>query len=149
MNQKYSNRYFQFLRGILICIVIFIHCMYENNNVYINIFNNSTYTYVTSQLNIMNMIYVLILIPIIVYAQNNYKTNKFTKGLEKIGDVSFVIYFIYYIIIMALQKFLLIKLNSFILQYLISFVITLVLSYFIAYLLQKIKNETIKKYIGI
>ena len=36
---KYQNRYFQFIRGILIYFVIFIHCMYENYNPYANIFN--------------------------------------------------------------------------------------------------------------
>ena len=34
-----KDKYFQFLRGILITLVILIHAMYENNNLYINCIN--------------------------------------------------------------------------------------------------------------
>ena len=72
-----SNKHLSFKRNYIVIIIILAIEIVVNLIIY-NL-NNETYSYVTSQLNIMNLLYVLAVIPIIICANENYKSNKFTK----------------------------------------------------------------------
>ena len=142
-----DNKHFSFKRNNILLISTLVIEIVVNLIIYN--FDSETYSYVTSQLNIMNLLYVLAVIPIIVGAKEKYRENKFTKIIEKIGDMSFAIYFIHYFIIKILQKIFMINTMNFILYYIVLSIFTLIISCFIIKMLEKITNERWKKYLGL
>lgn len=142
-----SNKHLSLKRSYIVLIITLAIEIVVNLIIY-NL-NNEVYSYVTSQLNIMNLLYVLAVIPLIICANENYKTNKFTKIIEKLGDMSFAIYFIHYFIIKILQKIFMINTMNFIFCYIILSILTLIVSSFIIKILEKITNDRWKKYLGL
>lgn len=110
--------------------------------------NTSTYNYVTSQLNICNMLYILVIIPIFLDRKSKYISSKINSVIEKIGDFSFGIYFIHILVLKVLGLiFEPIKLR-FILYYILMSISTLVISYILIYLFKKITKNKFDKYLG-
>lgn len=140
-----SNKYFKFKKIILIIVL----AVEITINIVIYNLNNEMYYYVTSQLNIMNLLYVLSVIPLIIFASKKYRENKLTKIIEKVGDMSFAIYFIHYFIIKLLQKIVNVNTINFILYYIVLSTLTLVISCIIIKMLGKIKNDKLKKCLGL
>ena len=117
-------------------------------NVYTYSKNPSLYPYVTSQLNICNMFYVLGIIPIIVDKNSKYTSSKISCIIEKVGDNSFGIYFIHLMVLKILRLFFRAFKFNFIIYYLIMSVSTLFVSYILIKLFKKITKNKFNKFLG-
>lgn len=129
-----------FLLAILIVAII--------TNIFIYNTNYSLYSYVTSQLNICNMFYVLGIIPIILGLKSRYNSSKINSLIEKIGDLSFGIYFIHILVLEVLKMIFKFTNFNFILYYLLMSISTLAISYILIYLFKKVTKSKFDKYLG-
>lgn len=121
-----------------IILIIFTLTLSIVTNLSIYNIDNKTYSYATSQLNIFNLLYVLSIVPLLIYLKKIYRKNMLTNFIEQIGDYSFSIYLIHYAIIILLKKIVEPNNFNFIFNYLILFGLTLIISYLISKLLNKI-----------
>ncbi len=132
--------------NIILTIVMLLLSIIGNNIIYY--INSSNYSYACSQLNILNMMYVVCLIPVILNYDSKYKTTKVTKIFESIGDNSYGIYFIH-IIFLNIISVIIKKLNmNFLIYYIITTCITLFVSYYFIKIFKKITNGKLDKYLG-
>lgn len=129
-----------FVLGFLLISII--------GNIYIYIKNPSLYPYVTSQLNILNMFYVLGIIPIILEQNSKYTSSKISRIIEKIGDNSFGIYFIHLIVLKVLRIFFRAFKFNFIIYYLIMSVIAVFVSYILIKIFKNITKNKFDKFLG-
>lgn len=137
------NRQKQLFVALIILLIINV----VTNNFEYKFIN---YSYVTSQIKLTNMFYVIL----ILLNTNNFKnilksSNIIRKILIKLGNESFGIYFIHIFVLKITTKILeLISLNYFI-YVLVQIVSNLIISYFIIKILKKVANEKIQTILGI
>lgn len=121
-------------------------------NIFINIleYKYINYSYVTSQLKLSNMFYVILLIYSLKKIESCIDlTNIFSKITIKFGDLSFGIYFVHILVL----KLLNIVLREFSINYFLIVVVRVIStalgSYIIISLLNKVCNKRIKGIIGL
>lgn len=130
---------------IRICIILLIGCFI---NVIIYLYNNKNYIYSVSQINITNMLYVCSLIPLIMYFDKRYKTNKVFNCFEKIGDNSFGIYFLHMFILKLMNiTFKRVCLPFYISYFLMTF-LTLIISFYSIKLFKIVTQGKFNKLLG-
>ncbi len=121
--------------GILVCIISLMNIyMYKKG---IN------YFYLISQVRLLNMVYILYVIVVIVRLKNKIKN---VKCLEKLGDLSFGIYFIHtYIIIVYSRIF---NINNYYVYISLGLVWVTFISYFSISIFKKITKNRFNKILG-
>ena len=102
-----------------------------------------SYSYVTSQLTLLNMIYILYTILVVLKLENKVKN---IKCLEKLGDISFGIYFIHtYFIKMYNHIF---DIDNYYIKLIIGILFVVSLSYLTIVIFKKITKNKFNKILG-
>ncbi len=136
---KLTKNYFGPIFFILISLFV---------NISLYCINEKLYTYSCSQLNIVNMFYVISILPIVLINNNKYKSSKFENIIEKIGDNSFGIYLVH-LIFLKICAIAIKKLNlNVLIYYVVLTFCTLIVSYSFIYLFKKITRNKFNKYLG-
>lgn len=131
--------------NILLTIIMLLISILGNNIVYY--INKSNYSYACSQLNILNMMYVISLIPILLSYDSKYKTTRITKIFENIGDNSYGIYFIH-ILVLYIVTHIIKNSTNFLLYYIIVTLVTVMFSYIFIKVFKKFTKGKLDKYLG-
>lgn len=135
LNMKFNSKLVIILP---ICIAIL--------NSIINVFMHSkgiSYTYLTSQIKLTNMIYTIFIIFAICKLENKVKEN---EKIVKLGDLSFGIYLVHYYFTL-IYKYLNIFENN-ILNTLFGTIIITIISYYSVYIIKKITKDKFIKILG-
>lgn len=131
--------------NILLTIIMLLISILGNNIVYY--INKSNYSYACSQLNILNMMYVISLIPILLSCDSKYKTTRITKIFENIGDNLYGIYFIH-ILVSYIVTHIIKNSTNFLLYYIIVTLVTVMFSYIFIKVFKKFTKGKLDKYLG-
>lgn len=126
------------------CIVIVVLLLFIRSLINIYMYNiGINYFYSISQIRFLNMIYVLFIIIVMLKLENKFK-NK--RCLEKLGDLSFGIYFIHTYFITIYNHFIII--NNYYLYLFLGIITITILSYFSIIIFKKITKNKFDKMLG-